>query len=189
MLQLTFLDILVERSENLLRTTWYMIPTSSGRILNFCSNHPISQKLGMIGSLLDRMFRLGSKEFHEDNYHKIEAFLRNNGYPKSFIRALTNKFKKNTANRVFGVGRRTNFIKYCRFPFIPGLSHKIDRCLMGTNVKLAYYNVFKIKSLYSKLREQVSYIKFPAHVGFITLIKPNNIKKIEFINIKTVAGI
>ncbi|XP_046588309.1 uncharacterized protein LOC124293079 isoform X2 [Neodiprion lecontei] len=150
-----FLDIMVERSNNHLKTNWYTKPTSSGRILNFCSNHPMSQKVGMIHGLLDRMFRLSSEEYHEDNYQKIEILLTNNSYPRSFVRAAIIKFKENKANGGVGGVRPTNFIKYCRFPFVPGLSHKINSCFTGTNVKLAYYNVYKIKSLYTKLKDPV----------------------------------
>ncbi|CAG5073408.1 Protein of unknown function [Cotesia congregata] len=87
--------------------------------------------------------------------YKIEALLRNNGYPKSLILASVNKFKEKTVNQRVVGERRSNFIKYCRFPFIPGLSHKINNCFIGTNVRLAYYNVTKIKFLYSKLKDPV----------------------------------
>ncbi|XP_046626164.1 uncharacterized protein LOC124307959 [Neodiprion virginianus] len=106
-----FLDIMVERSNNHLKTNWYTKPTSSGRILNFCSNHPMSQKVGMIHGLLDRMFRLSSEEYHEDNYQKIEMLLTNNSYPRSFVRAAIIKFKENKANGGVGGVRPTNFIK------------------------------------------------------------------------------
>ncbi|KYM98511.1 hypothetical protein ALC62_10773 [Cyphomyrmex costatus] len=63
----------------------YRKPTFSGRFLNFLSNHPISQKRGVIYSLVDRAFLLSDVVFHEKNLILIINILLDNDYPLSFI--------------------------------------------------------------------------------------------------------
>ncbi|XP_074115123.1 uncharacterized protein LOC141537840 [Cotesia typhae] len=53
--RISFLDILIVRRDGCLITDWFIKPISSGRLLNYDSNHPRSQKVGMIMELLDIM--------------------------------------------------------------------------------------------------------------------------------------
>ncbi|KAI4476142.1 hypothetical protein M0804_013832 [Polistes exclamans] len=56
---LPFLDLKIIRKEDgSILTDWYVKPTSSGRCLNFKSNHPISQKIGVVKGLLFRALTL-----------------------------------------------------------------------------------------------------------------------------------
>lgn len=110
----------------------------------------------MIYGLLDRMSRPSSEKCHDENYYRIERLLRSNGYPGSLILATINKFKEWLGNNVSSRVRTNNFISYCRFPFVPDLSYRVGRCFLGTNVKLTFYNVRKINSLYTRLKDPIS---------------------------------
>ncbi|KAI4479048.1 hypothetical protein M0804_011510 [Polistes exclamans] len=44
--------------------------------------------------------------------------------------------------------------KIIRFPFIKPLSNRINKCFKNTNVKLVFYNLVKIKSIYTKLKDK-----------------------------------
>ncbi|KAI4476637.1 hypothetical protein M0804_013416 [Polistes exclamans] len=56
---LPFLELKIIRKEDgSILTDWYVKPTSSGRCLNFKSNHPISQKIGVVKGLLFRAITL-----------------------------------------------------------------------------------------------------------------------------------
>ncbi|KAI4489735.1 hypothetical protein M0804_003917 [Polistes exclamans] len=111
---LPFLDLKIIRKEDgSILTDWYIKPTSSGRCLNFKSNHPISQKIGVVKGLLFRALTLSSKEFHNNNKEKIEIILKKQQ-----------------------------------------LSNKINKCFKNTNVKLVFYNLVKIKSIYTKLKDK-----------------------------------
>ncbi|XP_057322507.1 uncharacterized protein LOC130665896 [Microplitis mediator] len=153
--RISFLDILIERRDGCLVTDWFIKPISSGRLLNYDSIHPRSQKIGMITGLLDRMVRLSNEEHHEKNYDIIRSLLLKNGYSKSFIDAILEKFKQEVENRLKNPIRTRNTIKYCRFPYIVGLSHDINRCFIGTTVRLAFYNLLKISSVYTKLKDPI----------------------------------
>ncbi|XP_045451602.1 uncharacterized protein LOC123667071 isoform X1 [Melitaea cinxia] len=92
--RISFLDILIERREGCLITDWFIKPISSGRMLNFESNHPRAQKIGMITGLLDRMIKLSNEAHWEKNYKIISNLLLKNGYNKSFINAIVGKFRQ-----------------------------------------------------------------------------------------------
>ena len=83
--QISFLDILVINDKGNLITNWYCKPTYSGRILNFYSNHPISQKKAMVYNLVDRAILLSSSQFHQDNISKTKKILLANFYPAKFV--------------------------------------------------------------------------------------------------------
>ncbi|KAI4472863.1 hypothetical protein M0804_015578, partial [Polistes exclamans] len=147
---LPFLDLKIIRKEDgSILTDWYVKPTSSGRCLNFKSNHPISQKIGVVKGLLFRALTLSSKEFHNNNKEKIEIILKNNNYPTSLIHMIFNKFRL-----VKEQEKEPNNKKIIRFPFIKPLSNRINKCFKNTNVKLVFYNLVKIKSIYTKLKDK-----------------------------------
>ncbi|CAD6207985.1 GSCOCG00010260001-RA-CDS, partial [Cotesia congregata] len=91
---LSFLDVLVKRSDGKLITDWFIKPISSGRLFNWKSNHPRSQKIGMIKGLLDRMTRLSSSDFYEVNFEKIRIMLFKNNYDLSLVDSVINRFKE-----------------------------------------------------------------------------------------------
>ncbi|XP_044578918.1 uncharacterized protein LOC123261389 [Cotesia glomerata] len=153
---LSFLDVLVKRSDGKLLTDWFIKPISSGRLLNWNSNHPRSQKISMIKGLLDRMSRLSSSDFYEVNFKKIRNMLLKNNYDLSLVDSVINRFKENLKNKTSSLGNMNNSIKYCRFPYVAELSQRVDRCFIGTNVRLAFYNILRANSIYSKLKDPVS---------------------------------
>ncbi|KAI4473823.1 hypothetical protein M0804_015149, partial [Polistes exclamans] len=56
---LPFLDMNIKRNEDgSIVTNWYVKPTSSGRCINYNSNHPMSQKIRIIKGLLFRALTL-----------------------------------------------------------------------------------------------------------------------------------
>ncbi|KAI4476882.1 hypothetical protein M0804_013209 [Polistes exclamans] len=128
---LPFLDLKIIRKEDgSILTDWYVKPTSSGRCLNFKSNHPISQKIGVVKGLLFRALTISSNEFHNNNKKKIEIILKNNNYPTSLIHMIFNKFRL-----VKEQEKGPNNKKIIRFPFIKLLSNRINKCFKNTNVK------------------------------------------------------
>ncbi|KAI4487237.1 hypothetical protein M0804_005386 [Polistes exclamans] len=45
--------------------------------------------------------------------------------------------------------------KYIKFPYIKLLANKINKCFKNTNIKLVFYNLTKINSIYTKLKDKV----------------------------------
>ncbi|CAD6236753.1 GSCOCG00012477001-RA-CDS, partial [Cotesia congregata] len=82
-----YLDVLMERTgSGELRTSWYLKPYSSGRVLNFKSNHPLSQKLGVAQGFFNRTIRLSHATMVAVSIDKVRHLLINNNYPSSLFR-------------------------------------------------------------------------------------------------------
>ncbi|KFD50671.1 hypothetical protein M513_08478 [Trichuris suis] len=92
--RLPFLDALVIRSKNRLKTTVYRKPTHSDRYLHFSSHHPRSVFTGIIRGMVDRALSMCDAEFLEGELRYINRTLFSNGYPNnlvsSVIRRMTN---------------------------------------------------------------------------------------------------
>lgn len=90
---LPFLDVLVIHDPNgTLQFDWYTKPTSSGRLLNFFSNHPLSQKLNVVDNLIKRIFNSSSPQFHTKNSQIIKNILTDNNYPPKLIQQRIKKY-------------------------------------------------------------------------------------------------
>ena len=53
--------MIIIRYNNTIITDWFNKPTSSGRLINFRSNHPKQQKINIIYNLVDRAIFLSNK--------------------------------------------------------------------------------------------------------------------------------
>jgi hypothetical protein len=83
--RLNFLDTTIILNERSVEFDWYHKPTFSGRYLNFHSWHPVTQKRGVVMSLVDRAFLLSHPKYHGKNLELIVSILLNNDYPLDFI--------------------------------------------------------------------------------------------------------
>ena len=66
-------------------TNWYRKNTYSGRILNFLSFHPFSNKIAVVKNLVDRAIGLSHDSFHYENLNIIRKILFLNHYPPALI--------------------------------------------------------------------------------------------------------
>lgn len=106
--------------------------------------------MGVITGLLDRVFRLSDFDFHETNKNKVVELLLANNYPRRLIDRCLSSYS-------FIEGKKdqrllTNFF---RFPYIGGLSPKIDRLIRPRGGKLAFYNLKTVNSVYSRLKDPI----------------------------------
>ncbi|XP_015124713.1 uncharacterized protein LOC107046575 [Diachasma alloeum] len=90
---LSFLDVKIHRMEDgSLKLNWYQKPRSSGRVLNFQSNHLTAHKIGVVSGMLHRAIRLSHEDFHDSNISRVKDILMRNGYPNKFIMRCVHKF-------------------------------------------------------------------------------------------------
>ena len=89
---ISFHDLLLTRVNNKIVTNWYHKPTFSGRILNYKSNHPIHEKIGVIYSLIYKaVLYSDNKKIQSDNSSLAKSILILNSYPRSFLEMYTKK--------------------------------------------------------------------------------------------------
>ena len=79
--KICFLDFLVIKDGENIKTNWYQKPTWSGRLLNFHSHHPLKYKINIINNLVDRGITLAHK-----NIKKIKMTLIKNNYIQYILR-------------------------------------------------------------------------------------------------------
>ena len=155
--QIPFLDVLVIRLNDNLRTKWYKKPYSSNRILHYGSCHSRSQILASALSLKHRIFTLSHPSYHNTNANTIRDILNKNGYPNNIInRILTNTPRNATSSFTSNEPPTNDLTQYFKFPYVDGLSDRIRYVLKKYNIRLAYYPPTKISHIYSHLKPKCS---------------------------------
>ena len=148
--KLPYLDTIIHKNLNKLKTNWYMKPFSTGRIINHLSCHSTQQKISVLKSLKHRMFNLSHREFHTENIERFKTLAKSNGYPKKLI----NHVLHNTQSQ----NRHSDGITvkyYARFPYIKGLSETIKGLLRRVGIIISFYPLIKISSLYANLKHKL----------------------------------
>jgi len=99
---LNFLDVTIINNNNVLEFDLYKKPkTFSGKVLNYLSKHPISQKRGVIISMINRAFLLLHPKYHQKNLNFIIGTFLENGYPLNFIfETISSRLKKLLNNKI-----------------------------------------------------------------------------------------
>ena len=110
---ISFLDVLITKSDNAFSNPVYRKPTWSGLYLHFFSFVPLSYKRNLVRNLFDRARRICSSDRLEAEQHFLKETLIMNGYPSSFI-------DKNSSERPpkeveFGPEKKT---AYLTVPFL-----------------------------------------------------------------------
>lgn len=151
--RLPFLDIeVIRNNDGSVMTNWYVKPTASGRMLNYLSLHPTTQKVNTVKNLLHRVHSLSHESFWQQNLTKIRRVLKDNNYPTSFVNRIINEFGRKNM-------RKTNEEPSCqifsKIPNIPILSNNIKRMLMKEDIgNVAVYNTKTTRSLFSKIKHK-----------------------------------
>ncbi|XP_018361292.1 PREDICTED: uncharacterized protein LOC108760021 [Trachymyrmex cornetzi] len=144
--ELNFLDITIIKNERL-EFDWYHKPTFSGRYLNFLSEHPLSQKKGVIMGMVDRAFLLSVPKYHKKNLIFVIETLLNNDYPMDFIfNVISERLKsllhgktlrQNTENELYTDDTRKMWFS---FPYVTKVLDKFRDIIKDFNVNLAFFS-------------------------------------------------
>jgi len=145
---LNFLDVTIINNNNFLEFDVYKKPTFSGRVLNFLSNHPLSQKRGVIMSMVDRTFLLSHPKYHQKNLNFIIETFMGNGYPLDFIiDTISIRLKKLLNEKTRKQNETLNedgYKGWFLIPFIPKLNGKFKNIANTLKSKLAFFSLHKL---------------------------------------------
>lgn len=153
--KLPYLDILMIRDGERIKTNWYQKEIASGRILDYTSAHQHSTKMATATSLAMRALKLSSPEFKNENMKKVEEILLKNNYPRSIVRKCTEKAIRNQQRPV---NENPDEVKYKKFTYVPILSEKIQKSLKSVtnNIKLGMSSCKNLQQLiFSKLKTKL----------------------------------
>ena len=91
---LPFLDVLVTKHDNaVLGTTTYRKPTNTGLLTNYTSFTAFTYKIGLVRTLLDRVFKINSDTTARNNDLKhVTRTLQKNMFPMNLINQVIGKF-------------------------------------------------------------------------------------------------
>ena len=111
-----FLNVLIDNSQNILKTSTYHKSTYSGLLLNYTSFTSRFYKIGLIKCLIDRAYKINTTwpGFHDDDVPKIKDVLKRNSYPPfildKIIKAYINKIHYNN-NKVSSEINKLRYFK------------------------------------------------------------------------------
>ena len=155
--KLPFLDVLLTLSESLkFETRVYHKKTYTGLLTNYFSFTPSSYKIGLIRSLIDRIYKINNSwhGFHLD-CKEFKHTMQKNSFPKTIVE----KVMKQYLDSKFEPPTNTTNItpRYYKLPFIGRYSSVTQQrlnkivnkyCKEGVSIKLVF-TPFKIGSLFS----------------------------------------
>lgn len=155
--KIPFLDLLLIRENQNIITNWYRKPTWSGRYLNYFSNHPIQQKIGIINMLIDRAINLSHKKFWNDNIELIKNTLFMNFYPESLISRTINKrlFKLLNPNHINTQKEPFDTRSIMNFPYFTQIHYPTLRMLKNYNINLVTNNKHNISKITGNTKDKI----------------------------------
>lgn len=156
-----FLDMKVIRDDHLIKTDWYIKPSSSGRFLHYQSYHPNNMKLNLLTSFRQRVLKLSHSSFHQKNLKKLAELFISNGYPVRLVNNII--FNSTTTVNTEAQSRdlstlETRSITYCSIPYVRGFTDEIIRLFREyDNVKFAKKTVKTNHNVvFSKLKDKTN---------------------------------
>ena len=141
--KLPFLDCLLRRDDNSLRTTVYRKPTHTDRLLDESFCNPTSHKATTIRTLTRRAWLVCNTTdslFDENKY--LDCVFPKNNYNEDFIRRNTHRLTTTTEANDNATPTTTATI-----PYIKGISEKISRILQPFNIPVAYTTHYHTSSV------------------------------------------
>lgn len=167
-----FLDMLVcKRLDGSLYTDLYKKPSSSDRLLNYNSAHPLNQKMGVINTLALRIKTIVSPDMRTSRLLQLKEQLIKNSYPHRLVHlALFRPGRK----RVAPIKEIDDCVelkpRYHKITFHPSLSERIKHTLKdfihSGQICLAFYNNFNLGNLiYSNVKDPIA-IKYKSNVVY-----------------------
>ncbi|XP_053598083.1 uncharacterized protein LOC128668677 [Microplitis demolitor] len=158
--EISFLDTKLIKQNNRLITNWYRKPTWSGRYINFNSNHPLSQKIGIIYHLVDKAFYLGDKQFNNQNLEIIKKTLLHNDFPAEFISNKIDKrwkFLIDKKNRKPIQTKNTNldYSKTVSFNYNPSTNRIIKNIFSKYHIPIAFKNNDNLLEYYNDGKDKI----------------------------------
>ena len=149
--KLPFLDLLVERKSNKLKTTVYRKPTHSNRYLNFRSHHSFQDKKSVIRTLVHRAFTHCSDDNDRGKeLTDLHNILVQNDYPSQVITDTVTQCSRNMIlndQEQSNLSTEFNMDRVITIPYYKNLSESIRYLLAKNNIKVVFQKGLTIKNL------------------------------------------
>ena len=148
--KLPFLDCLVSRDNNELRTTVYRKPTYTDRLLDESSYNPTSHKATTIKTLTRRaQLVCDTPDSLRDESKYLERVFHKNNYNADFIRR--NIYRPTEAD---ATNRNPTPVTTVTIPYIKGTSETISRILQPYNIRVAHKPTTTLRHLLTNVKDR-----------------------------------
>ncbi|CAH3020085.1 unnamed protein product, partial [Porites evermanni] len=147
--KIPFLDCLVTRDNNKLKTTIYRKPTHTDRLLDQSSYNPTSHKATTIRTLTRRaQLVCDSPDSLQDETDYLNNVFSKNNYNTDFVRRNTHS---NTDSN-----SQTNSVPVttATIPYIRGTSETIARILQPYNIRVAHKPITTLRRLLTNVKDK-----------------------------------
>ena len=143
--KIPFLDCLVTRENNTLRTTVYRKPTHTDRLLDQTSYNPTSHKATTVRTLTRRaQIVCDSDDSLTDKIKHLNTVFIKNNYNTDFI-------ERNTYNRP-NDSSNSSYTTTATIPYVRGTSETIARILRPYNIRVAHKPTFTLRRLLTHVK-------------------------------------
>ncbi|CAH8593030.1 unnamed protein product [Schistosoma guineensis] len=152
--KLAFLDCLVERRHNnkKLKINVYRKSTHSERYLDFNSAHSQSTKINVVKNLMNRSTKIVTdKEDQRTELNKVLSTLRDNNYPKKFLKKIIKNERKPKLESIRKEWKYTVVI-----PYRSETSEEIKRILNKHDIRVYFRANNTLRSTLVKVKDKLA---------------------------------
>ena len=173
---ISFLDVMVRRSENKLTTTVFRKATHTDRHLHYQSHHHPRTLSGVVKSLKQRAVNVCEPEDQEEELKNLDRTFQMNGYLKEVIQPI---LRKRSPNENGEKNKKTlknvqdqeteakeeetedSKVQIMCLPYVKGVSEKIKKTCKAMNATIEVKAVFKP---YRTMRQMLMKVRNPVPV-------------------------
>jgi hypothetical protein len=148
--------LLCHQDDGSISTKWYRKPSSSGRIMNFKSAHPLHIKINTACNLIKRVYDLTNPKNNMECYKVEKNILKKFEFPTRIINTLIHKHTANTSDTTQQQIEKENMEapeKFMSIQYIQGLTEKLAKISRPFNERNKLHPGFKtiktIKNLHT----------------------------------------
>ncbi|CAH1267006.1 Hypp3654 [Branchiostoma lanceolatum] len=136
--RLPMLDVMMIRNpDNSITTDVYRKETHTDQYLQWSSNHPVHQKLGIVRTLMHRADTLiEDPTLRAVEKEKVREALRHCGYPEWALKEGDNSSRKNATKDHNPQNKERRATSFAVLPYIKGVSERLKRAYAKHNVSL-----------------------------------------------------
>jgi hypothetical protein len=152
--KIPFLDIEIIHEDNgSIKTQWYKKPIAIGRLLNYESCHPMSQKIGSAYGFINRVLSLTNNCSEKEMHGMIKEQLMKNNFPGTLVNGLMQKYRRRRA-----VNREN--VTECKYRSlqtnVDGLSQQIQREInkVDPTIRMAFTPIRSVSKIYTRLKDR-----------------------------------
>ena len=150
--QLPFLDVLVRREGNRLRTSVYRKPTHTDRYINFNSHHHPRVLRGTIQCLKDRVYHVCDSTSRTAELKHLHGVFAINGYPfhltRKTLKSMTRQHQQVEENKEL----EKESYKPLFLPYVKRVSEKIKRLCHPLGVRAIFKSQNTLRQMLMKVK-------------------------------------